>query len=75
MNELEKLFDAMATLQQLQAQHDKEFAEYDGYSWDWNGYWYRNLEQAREDVTVALNNIIDQRVEEKLKEQKGVQDE
>jgi len=68
MNHLEKVWDAMALLRRVEEEEREARAEYDGYSWDWDGYWYTKINVARADATKAIDNLVDERIAAKLKE-------
>lgn len=67
---MDNLWKALSRWVAAKQEHDKAYAEYEGYSWDWAGhYLIKEVEEARAEAEQALNKIIDERIELNLAKQ------
>lgn len=67
--DIECLIQSLQNLIDAKNKHDKERDAYDGYSWGYFGHsLVKDMEDAAEEFGNRLAEIIDKRVDEKLKE-------
>ena len=65
----DELIESLVRLMNVQSRYNKAAEEYEGYSWDWAGsHIIQELDNAKKDFKKTMDEYIDKRVDEKIKE-------